>query len=206
MITAVTPSKLASEKQEYVIAKYISRILQPVILAPVSFLYFSFARTSDLWFGTLVWIITFIATNVVMLLYLESMKRDGLTASIDVPERIRRQKPFIVGIIGYLIASALLYLIGAPLIVVAIMTIYAVNTFIATIITSWWKISIHGMSVSGTLVPFIFLFGGYWWWAVLLFPAMIFSRTKLKAHTPAQVAAGITLAFVLTWIQLELWI
>lgn len=187
-------------------AKFISTVLHPFIIGPLAFLYFSITRTESIWFGWLVWIITFLATNVVTGVYLTYMKRSGITDSIDVPERIQRQKPFTLGIFGYLIATAILYAIGAPRIVVAMMAIFAINSAIATIINYWWKISIHGMAVAGTLVPFIFLYGSYWWWAVLLFPAMIFSRTRLKAHTPAQVTAGITLAFILTWIQLELWI
>ena len=194
------------ETLEKNVAKFISTVLHPFILGPLAFLYFSISGTENIWFGWLVWIITFLATNVVTGIYLTRMKRNGLTESIDVPERVRRQKPFIMGIFGYLIAAAILHFIGAPVIVVAMMTIYAINSAIATAINYWWKISIHGMAVAGTLVPFIFLYGGYWWWALLLFPAMIFSRTRLKAHTPAQVITGITLAFILTWIQLELWI
>jgi membrane-associated phospholipid phosphatase len=194
------------ETLEMQVAKYISTFLHPFVLGPLVFLYFSLHDTDNVWFGWMVWFITFIANNVITGVYLTRMKRIGMTSSIDVPERLLRQKPYIISIFGYIFASILLYIIEAPIIVVAMMLIYAVNSAIATMINQWWKISIHGMAVSGTMVPFIYLYGGYWWFALALFPAMVFSRTRLKAHTTSQVIAGITLAFILTWIQLELWI
>ncbi len=187
-------------------ARLISVILHPFLVGPVVFLHFSFAGTENPAFGWLVWSITFIATNVVIGTYVALMKRRGITTSVDVPERLLRRKPFAIGAAGYAVATLVLYLIEAPVTVVVLMSIYAVNTIIATVINHWWKISIHGMAISGVLVPFLYLYGGSWWWLFMLFPLMIYSRTKLKAHTPAQAISGIALAFILTWLQLELWI
>ncbi|MBS1271495.1 MAG: hypothetical protein MAGBODY4_00627 [Candidatus Marinimicrobia bacterium] len=188
------------------LAKLISSLFHPFLVGPLAFLHFSLAYTDELWFGWVVWGITFIATNLVIGTFVFLMKRRGLTTSVDVPERMLRRKPFIIGTIGYVIATIILYAIGAPRIVWALMAIYAVNTAIATFISHWWKISIHGMSIGGTLVPFLYLYGGLWWFGLLVFPAMIYSRVKLKAHSVGQAVAGITLAFILTWIELALWL
>lgn len=198
-------SSLAS-REDLRFAKIISSVLHPFIVGPLAFLYFSLTETASLWFGWGVWIITFIATDVVIGSYVTIMKQQGRTRSIDVPERVERTKPFVIGVAGYVIATGILWAIGAPTIVVALMAIYAVNTAIATAINHWWKISIHGMSIGGTLVPLLFLYGGFWWLLVLCFPLMIYSRTKLRAHTLAQATAGIALAFVLTWVQLYFWL
>ncbi len=201
-----TLSSTVTEQEDLRFAKLISVVLHPFIVGPLAFLYFSITQTQSLWFGSGVWLITFVATDVVIGVYVSLMKHRGQTRSIDVPERIQRNKPFIIGVFGYVIATGILWLIGAPIVVVALMSIYAVNTAIATIINLRWKISIHGMSIGGSLVPFLFLFGGFWWLLVLCFPLMIYSRVKLRAHTLAQATAGIALAFVLTWIQLYLWL
>jgi len=187
-------------------AKVISVILHPFIVGPVVFMHFSFAGTENPAFGWLVWCITFIATNVVIGSYVGLMKRRGITESVDVPERLLRRKPFAIGAAGYAAATILLSLIDAPVTVVVLMSIYAVNTVIATVINHWWKISIHGMAIAGVIVPFLYLYGGSWWWLLVLFPFMIYSRTKLKAHTPAQAISGVVLAFILTWLQLKFWI
>lgn len=187
-------------------AKLISRVLHPFVLGPVVFLYFSLTFTNSLGFGLLVWFITFLATNVSIGLYVYSMKHRGRTTSIDVPDRILRRAPFRVGIAGYALATLVLYFIDAPVVVIALMGVYTINTSIAMVINHWWKISIHGMGLGGTLVPLLYLYGGLWWFCTLLFPVMIYSRVKLKAHTPAQAISGITLAFVLTWIQFAIWI
>jgi len=192
--------------QEHKFARFISVVLHPFLIGPVVFLYFSLSETDDPAFGWLVWFITFLATNVVIGSYVGLMKKRGITDSVDVPDRILRRKPFTVGSLGYLAATVVLWMIQAPIVVVALMAIYAVNTMIATVINHWWKISIHGMAISGVIVPFLYLYGGIWWFLITLFPLMIYSRVKLKAHSPAQAISGIALAFVLTWIQLEFWI
>ncbi|MCF7805362.1 MAG: hypothetical protein K9N46_09350 [Candidatus Marinimicrobia bacterium] len=186
--------------------RLISNLFHPFLVGPAAFLYFSLAYTDRIAFGMLVWFITFLATNVVIGLYVFFMKRRGETVSVDVPERGMRRKPFMVGTVGYVVASVVLLAIGAPRIVWALMAIYAVNTAIATFISHWWKISIHGMSVGGTIVPFLYLYGGLWWLATLVLPAMVYSRVKLKAHSVSQAVMGIVLAFVLTWIELKLWL
>lgn len=198
-------ARIRSGLDEQSVARFISVILHPFLIGPVVFLYFSLAGTDRLAFGWLVWFITFLATNVVIGVYVGLMKREGITRSVDVPERALRLRPFLVGSLGYVLAAIVLYLIHAPVVVTALMSIYAVNTIIATVINNWWKISIHGMAVAGVIVPFLYLHGGAWWWLALLFPAMAYSRVKLKAHSPAQVISGMSLAFVLTWLQLEFW-
>jgi len=206
----VKVSELVTEKtsddDNRALARIISQIFHPFLVGPVAFLYFSLAYTESNSFGMLIWFITFLATNVVIGSYVLLMKKRGQTTSVDVPERMLRRKPFLVGTVGYVIATIVLYSIGAPKIVTALMGVYAVNTAIATFISHWWKISIHGMSIGGTLVPFLYLYGGIWWLATLLLPAMVYSRVKLNAHTPAQAVAGVALAFVLTWIELQLYL
>ena len=195
-------SSTVGNQDDLRIARAISWILPPFIVAPLVFVYLALNHTQSIWFGWLVWFVTFLATNVVIGLYVSSMKRRGTTSSIDVPERLKRRRPFMVGVIGYVAATVILLIIDAPDVVTVLMAIYAVNTTLATVINQWWKISIHGMSVGGTLVPFLYLYGGYWWLLVLAYPLMIYSRVKLRAHTLAQVVAGIAMAFILTWIQL----
>lgn len=198
-------ARIRAGMDDGILARYISIILHPFLIGPIVFLYFSLTGTENLLFGWLVWFITFLATNVVIGAYVGLMKHRGVTTSVDVPERALRFRPFLVGSLGYVLAAIGLYLISAPEIVTILMSIYAVNTIIATMINNWWKISIHGMAIAGVIVPFLYLYGRGWWWLVLLFPAMAYSRIKLKAHTPSQVISGISLAFVLTWLQLEFW-
>ncbi len=194
------------DSEEEILARFISTILHPFLIGPVVFLHFSLAGTERFGFGMLVWLFTFVATNVVIGTYVALMKKWGVTDSIDVPERVLRLKPFMVGSVGYIIAALILYLIEAPVVVTALMAIYAVNTIIATLINQWWKISIHGMAIGGVMVPFLFLYGGYWWLLLLLFPPIVYSRVKLKAHTPAQAISGVALAFLLTWLQMWWWL
>lgn len=199
-------SSSISNPNDLRLARIISTVFHPFLIAPLVFLYLSMEHTDTLRFGWEVWFITFIATNVVIGVYVGSMKRRGHTSSIDVPERLKRRRPFAIGVLGYIGATIALILIHAPVIIIALMAAYAVNTTIATIINQWWKISIHGMSLGGSVVPFLFLYGGYWWSLILVFPLMIYSRVKLRAHTLAQVVAGIAMAFLFTWIQLYIWL
>ncbi len=126
------------------------------------------------------------------------MKKLGLTSSLDIPEREKRIAPFLISIIIYLLALLILWQMKAPGVVLILMWAYAFNTSVATIITRHWKISIHGMALGGPIAALGIVVSPVYFWAILLFFPMLYSRVTLKAHTIAQVVVGFTLGFILT--------
>lgn len=186
-----------------IIAQLISTIMHPLIVAPVAFVILLRhcgnlnPSQSLLFFGLIL-----VAIVIVPLLSVVRLKRRGKTASLDVPERANRINPFLISVLGYLGIWIALKLTGAPAEISAMMLIYTVNTAIATVITHFWKVSVHGMALGGPIAALGFLVSPQFYWFLLAAPLMIYSRVKLKAHTVAQVVVGFLLGLLLTTIQL----
>jgi len=126
------------------------------------------------------------------------MKRHGRTVSMDIPEREKRITPFFISVFFYSIALLILWIIGSPKPILILMWAYVFNTVVATIITKYWKISIHGMALGGPMAALGLAVSPIYFWCIPLVFPMTYSRVKLNAHTPAQVFTGFILGFLLT--------
>ncbi len=123
-------------------------------------------------------------------------RKDG-----DIPDRTLRFKPMMLGVLSYIIGTVVLYLMDVPDVMWVLMLCYAIVTFVMTIITLYWKISIHSVGVIGPSMALSIVF---WPWGLLyflLFPPIAWSRYVLKRHTPAQIAAGALSGFLITGIM-----
>ena len=139
--------------------------------------------------------VTVIPTAVTYYFSIKLGRRDG-----DIPDRTLRFKPMMLGVCSYAIGTVVLYLMDVPKIIWVLMMCYAIVTFVMTIITLYWKISIHSVGVAG---PAMALSVVFWPWGLLYFlllPPIAWSRYVLKRHTPAQLVAGALTGFVITGI------
>jgi len=184
-----------------ILAKYISVLLHPFICATVAFLLLLSDSFLPLSKYLVIVGITFSATVVLPALQVIIMKRRGQTSSLDIPEREVRINPFIKSAIIYGVALIFLWIIHAPQSVTILMWAYAFNTAVATIITKYWKISIHGMALGGPIAALGIVVSPFYFWCLLLILPITYSRVKLNAHTTLQVLAGFTLGFILTTIH-----
>lgn len=137
--------------------------------------------------------VTVIPTAVTYYFSIKLGRKDG-----DIPDRTLRYKPMLMGTASYLIGTGALYLMEAPRLMTVLMLCYAIVTFVMTIITVYWKISIHSVGVVG---PSMALAVAFWPWGLLyllLLPPIAWSRYVLKRHTPAQLVAGALCGFIIT--------
>jgi len=186
------------------VPQIISILLHPFIMVMLTFgiILFSGQPVSGwiwIYFG-----IIFIAAVFLPFIQVVWMKKKGKTASLDVPERNRRFKPFIQGVLNYFLALVVLWMFEAPKPVLVLMWAYLFNTLIAVIITYYWKISVHGMAIGGPVACLGYLISPQIYWFLFLLPLITYSRVSLKAHTPMQVITGFLLGFVLTFIQFKM--
>jgi membrane-associated phospholipid phosphatase len=127
-------------------------------------------------------------------------KLTGNDDKLDVVNKEDRIAPMILGVIGYAAGAALLYFLNAPQLATVLMVCYAVVTAAMTVITPYWKISIHSCGVIG---PSIGMALAFWPWGLLyflIFPPVVWSRYVLKKHTPLQLTMGAVVGFILTTI------
>ena len=185
-------------------AKSISNIIHPLILSPLTFIVLFFNLPQKSGFSYVYLVITVLSISIIPFAYVMKMKNDGEIENIDIPDRKKRHGPFIKSTILFLITSFMLILLRAPQKLVLIMIIYTINTGMATLITKYWKISVHGLSFGIPIATFgVILSKRYFYFSSLL-PLLIYSRVKLKAHTVPQVVAGFSLGFILTILQLKI--
>ena len=64
----------------------------------------------------------------------------------------------------------------------------------------------HASGIAGPLTALIYVVGLTAIPFLLLVVPVGWARLKLKAHTPAQVVAGVLLTIVTTWIQLGIYV
>lgn len=118
--------------------------------------------------------------------------RRGNITDRHMPLREERIRPFFVLLLGAIIATLAFNAIGASATMWLFILSNLIQIALMTLISMFWQISIHMMSITGAVVLVGVLFG--------IVPALIMSplilivalaRLKLKRHTRAQVIAGI---------------
>lgn len=134
---------------------------------------------------------------LVLLVFLKSNRIE----SLEIRIRSRRHIPFLIGIslnaVGF---GFLLWVDGAFGLIQNAAFALLWSSVVASLITLWWKISIHctavamaswyavwaGSQLLSTLAAWLLLIP-----ALLLSLAVAWSRITLQAHTPAQTVAGL---------------
>ena len=203
------------------IANAISIIFHPLLLATYLFLSFilvdpivvlppGYTRIAQWLILLVVWLTTFVipALSIVML------KFTGNVKSLRLENRKDRLVPFFYislfyGFTAYYFSEQML--VSHITEVVFILT--AVIIFVGSIITLFWKISVHGLgmgAISGFMLVLAIIFPGgmiqYLLLLTLLITGLVLTaRLKLNAHTPPQVYLGYLLGLCISFM-LVLWI
>ena len=81
---------------------------------------------------------------------------------------------------------------------------YCLNTIFTAIITKFWKISLHAISIAGPLTA-LWINGLHYPITMLLIVMVVcLSRINIGAHTLSQVIGGAFFAFILTYFELQI--
>lgn len=139
----------------------------------------------------------FFATVVPIIAVVIVSKRTG-NEDGDIVRKEDRMVPLAIGIASYLAGTVILYLMDSPRIVWVAMLCYCVNTAVIMLITTKWKISIHAIGCVGPAMALAYVFGWVGGLLIILLPIVVWCRYILRKHTPAQLAAGALLGFILT--------
>lgn len=195
-----------------IFSEIISIVFQPLLM-PILALYLLFsyhAYFSMIYnpeFVNRLYVIAIILVVAMPILSFLILYKWGIISDIKMSHRKERVLPTYIALVYYCCFYYLLRQIGGldPIILSAIFGgILAI--LIANIITSYWKISIHGIGIS--LVAGIFMASteikhvdhNYMVIALIMLIGLVgFSRLYLKRHTPSQVYAGSALGFVIPY-------
>ena len=132
-------------------------------------------------------------------LYIAWNVRNGNITDLHMKVRAERIRPFIVTILGSMVALALLVAINAPRLMPMFTLFSLIQLGLMTLITLVWQISMHAMSITGAVVAAGAMFGvGP---ALVLFPLVPLvgaARLKLGRHTLSQIVAGAGVGALMT--------
>ncbi len=198
------------------IANLVSIVFHPLLLATYLFSTFIFldpmlalppgyTKVAH-WLIVLVVLLT---TFIIPSLSLVLLKYTGNIASLKLENRKERLLPFFYITIFY---SFTAYYFSRQMLVTeltsGIFILIAIMIFTAAIITFFWKISVHSLSMGG-FVGLIFIITAmvpdspfqYLLFAVILVSGLILSaRLKLQAHTPTQVYVGFIVGLFISFM------
>ena len=185
-------------------ASFISDVTIPPVIAVVMFSLINYSLLRGFAFIAVTFITTLFAAIVPLSMLLIWKTRTRAKFDLDVPVRKERNHPLLFASASYLIGTAVLVDMHAPLLIIILMFGYFAGTMFLFFINLYWKISIHTMGIAGPTTVLVFVFG---YWGILLgllLPPVIWSRVYLKKHTVAQAVTGAILGFVLTAVALSL--
>lgn len=212
---AVPPQTLPTVAPGYWIARTISYAISPVTLAPLLFGLVTAQAGATGYEVALAVGVGLVFFGIVPVVYLVWLVQRGAVLSIDVRDRRRRLRPFLVSIGSNVIGIAFtLTSEGAGVRLAAVLMACSVlNAIILLLITLQWKISIHNAAAAGFAAVLAFAMQA---WsssligpvmvvlAFLLVPLVAWARLRTAVHTRGQVAAGV--AFGLVVPVAELWL
>lgn len=186
------------------LARFISTLFVPPSFTIIIFAIFAFVLESEpIKQGVTIFtalVFGFIAPIVLFLI----LRNKGKLTDQDASIKEERTIPFLIAIIFYLIGLWVLIKYDLNIISIAFWFCYISNTVITIFINKFWKISAHAMGAAGPFAAVVFAFG---WIGLFMLPIVLlvgWSRIKLKCHTLTQVIAGILLAFISVYIQMNL--
>jgi membrane-associated phospholipid phosphatase len=153
------------------------------------------------------WLLLFnsiVFTSIVPMLFVFWLYATDRISDLDMSIRAERERVFVVFVICYVLGTIDLWAIGAPRIMTAAMAGYAVSSMVVQWITRYWKISTHALGITAPLIALWAIYGVRPLPFFVLIPIVCWARVYLRAHTTAQVLAGVGLAGVSTLVMLRL--
>ena len=207
MLINLKMNNMYMEKRK--IAETISTITQPPIITIPLFLIicmvlsfengtFSLSKFLTLELFSLVF--TSLLPMAIILLWAKRINTDR-----DISNREDRFVPLVVGIVSYFIGVLVSLMLNADNFLTLLLLCYAVNTGVVLLITFKWKISVHTTGISGPIAALILLLGPIGAVFGVIYPIVIWSRVLLKKHTLAQAICGGVQGFILTVVEMYLY-
>ncbi len=178
------------------LARIISMIASPLIItAPVS--YALVFKTSNNAFYAIVWTaasLLFAATIGLFVLY--GVKR-GMFSDFDISIKEQRKPIFIFAAIVSILYFFIIFFLHGPKILMATLGALLLGVLIDSFVNRKIKASIHLAVYSAFAAVLGILYGGIFWFFVILIPLVAWSRIKLKRHSLTETIVGTILGLVI---------
>jgi hypothetical protein len=178
----------------------LARIYSDFFSPPSVYAIFAFVVAwSDLpfWKGTFHAAIFGLLTSLTPLIYIISQMKRGLLEDIHISTSKQRKIPYLLGIVGAVIAYLILWLFSSSTIFLGFILAVIIGLTALGIINQKWLISAHSASIAAVTA-----FSGYAFnltTAILLSPLILLTvliRYFLKRHSIGELLSGVLLGIV----------
>lgn len=176
------------------IAGIITNVVNPFAVSTVVIGVLAFRGTPDL-ARALLWTIGALSLSVVPLLLavVFLVRRKRMDGVFNNPRR-QRYLLYVMAIVTGFFGFTMLWLGHGPELLRLTFIAGVVSLLVFMFVNFYWKISLHTAFVAGTATIFAIVIGGWGALALVLLPAVGWSRWSLGQHTLAQVTAGAVVA------------
>ena len=178
----------------------LSYLIHPMIISFVTFLYLIYYSNILIADKNLIFILCLTFSTISPIVTFYFLKKNNLISDLDASEKEERLIPMAFGALFFLLGFVTLRMLNAQLLIQGIMFCGMINVILAWLITNYWKISIHAITLSSSITIF-WIFG---YQNVLIIILILFilinGRVLAQAHDLNQIMAGIFLGIISTFI------
>ena len=176
----------------------ISYLIHPMVISFVTFLYLIYYSNIMIEDKNLIVILCFTFSTISPIATFYFLKKNNLISDLDASKKEERLLPMAFGALFFLLGFVTLRILNAQLLVQGIMFCGMINVILAWLITNYWKISIHAITLSSSITIFwIFGYQNVLIIILILF-ILIIGRLLAQAHDLNQIMTGIFLGNIST--------
>ena len=186
------------------IGSIISYILHPMVVSSLTFWFIIYKTDLSLENPDFIFFIAFFFSTALPIITVLTFIKMNLVKDLDASSRSERLLPMALGALFFLIGFIVLRGLDSPKIIQGVMFCGIINTIIVWLITKYWKISIHTVSITSGIVIFWVLGYEYIILMSIILILTVFSRVITNSHTLSQTIAGALIGLASTYIQLVL--
>ncbi|MCL6473271.1 MAG: hypothetical protein K6T91_10770 [Firmicutes bacterium] len=176
------------------VAKTISNIFNPYYLSAPFFLFVAITTTDNLMMALAYWLVSAVFFSFLPVWDIGRRVSKGLVTDPHINRREDRIRPFLFSLFCAVAGLVAVYLIGAPVEMRAISWSVVIMGVLITLITIFWKVSLHAAGITATAFILTVLYGLVALPVVVCVPVVFWARYVLNKHTPAQLGVGSVIA------------
>ena len=177
----------------------LSYLIHPMVISFVTFIYLIYYSNILIEDKNLIFISCFTFSTILPIATFYFLKKNNLISDLDASKKEERLLPMAFGALFFLVGFVTLKMLNAQLLIQGIMFCGMINVILAWLITNYWKISIHAITLSSSITIFWILGYQNVFIIILILFILIIGRLLAQAHNLNQIMAGIFLGIISTF-------
>lgn len=184
------------------IAKILSRVFEPIIEIPLILTAVTMTAYANGYRWRFLALILFLDA-VIPGLYFFYLLKSGKAKDWDITKRVERLPLFRLAVVTHFIGVVVGFLIGREPLAQILLALWLLAV-VFSVITQFWKVSLHAGVNSALAVLAIMLYGWQLWWLLLLPVVVSWARIEYKKHSLSQVVVGTLIPMILLPLLFQL--